>query len=370
MGNRVVVKSAEYRYETLRPLFFAMMDGLGGEEIAAGTTVLIKPNLLTAAKPEEAVVTHPLIVRAAMEYVLDRRGRPLISDSPGMGSFARVLGESGITRAMGGLDGECRPFHRTVKTDVGEPFGMIDLAEDALTVDAIINLPKLKTHGQMGLSLGVKNLFGCVVGLRKIDWHLRAGVNRDLFGRLLVQIHERINPTFTVLDGILALEGEGPGKRGTPRHIGVLMGSRNAFAVKESVCRMIGLPPERLPVWRAARSMGLAREAVEITGDLPHVPRFRLPLETPLVFGPAVLQGFIRRHLLARPVCDAPLCRGCTKCAEICPARAISFVAERPRFAYDACIRCYCCSEMCPHGALHAVEPVAGKLFRRLTSVR
>jgi uncharacterized protein (DUF362 family) len=128
MDTRVIVRSVEYRYETLRPRFFEVMTGLGGEEIAPGSTVLIKPNLLIAATPEEAVVTHHLIVKAAVEYVLERGGRHRISDSPGMGSFTQVLGGSGITTAVAGLDCECRPFRSAVKTDVGEPFGMIELA--------------------------------------------------------------------------------------------------------------------------------------------------------------------------------------------------------------------------------------------------
>jgi len=368
--SRLVVRQATYRYAILKPLFFEIMDGLGGRAIERNSPVLIKPNLLSSALPEQAVLTHPLIVKAAVEYVLDKGGRPQISDSPGMGSFSRVMRASGIGEVLADLDCECREFSRTVKEDIGEPFGMIDLAEDAVNIPTVINLPKLKTHGLMGLTLGVKNLFGCVIGLRKAEWHLKTAGNRDMFAQLLVRIHERIRPSFTILDGILALEGEGPGKRGRPRQIGVLMGSRDAFAIEHAVCQMIGYPPERLPILAAARAMGLGGEPVEIEGTLPKVHGFDLRPLTPHAIGPEKLQGIIKRYLLARPVCEAPLCEACTRCREICPVHAISFQEESPRFDYGRCIRCFCCIEICPQGALHSMEPTFARIFRMVATKR
>jgi uncharacterized protein (DUF362 family) len=249
--SRVVVRPSTYRYEDLKNRFFEIMDALdGGRLIEPGRPVLIKPNLLSSAKPEQAVLTHPLIVRAAAEFVLQKGGRPRIGDSPAVGSFKRVIRESGIAAALADLDVEFCEFTRSVKADVGEPFGVIDLAAEALEAPLIINLPKLKTHSQMGLTLGVKNLFGCVVGLRKAQWHLRAGIDRDLFARLLVQIHQRIRPAFTMIDGILAMEGDGPGRRGIPRELGLLLGSRDAFAADHTVCQILGQNPEKLPILR------------------------------------------------------------------------------------------------------------------------
>ncbi|MBN1612843.1 MAG: DUF362 domain-containing protein [Deltaproteobacteria bacterium] len=364
----VVVRRASYRYEDLRSRFFEIMDALdGGALIGPGRDVLIKPNLLSPAKPDQAVLTHPLVVRAAAEYVLQRGGRPRVGDSPGVGSCRRVVRESGIAGALSDLDVEFCEFTRSVKADVGEPFGRIDLAAEALEAPVMINLPKLKTHAQMGLTLGVKNLFGCVVGLRKAQWHLRAGIDRDLFARLLVQIYRCINPAFTVIDGILAMEGEGPGRRGVPRELGLLLGSRDALAADRTVCRILGQSPERLPVPKVAGQMGLCGGELDIDceGPLPAVSGFRLPALTRLTYGPELLQGFIRRHLLQRPVCDAPLCTQCGKCWEMCPAGAIKPLEKTLRFDYDRCIRCYCCVEVCPQGALHTAESLAGRFVRR-----
>jgi ferredoxin len=261
---------------------------------------------------------------------------------------------------------ECRGFEHSLRVDVGEPFNMIDLAEDALNADMVINLPKLKTHSQMLLTLGVKNMFGCVVGFRKPEWHLKTGVNHAMFAQLLVLIHQKIKPAFTVLDGVLAMEGNGPGSGGTPKELGVLIGSRDTFAVDETVCRMLGMIPDRLPTLKAAAEMGLVEDGLDIIGHLPKISNFKLPDIVSLMHGPRLLHGFMRKHLLQRPVCDDLKCRACGDCLKMCVAKAISLLEKTLRFDYRQCIRCYCCIEVCPHGALYAMEPLAGRALRKI----
>ena len=363
--SRVFVRAATYDEAVLRPLVFALMDGMGGAQLDRSCRVLIKPNLLSAARPGHAVLTHPAVVRCAVEYCLDRGVRPIVADSPAIGSFATILRTSGIGEALAGIGVECRPFRDSVKIDVGEPFGEIDIAEEAVRSDVIINLPKFKTHAQMLLTLAVKNLFGCVVGFRKPEWHLRAGADRQAFARLLVRIGRTLRPAFNVLDGILAMEGQGPGRSGVPRELGIIMAGKDPFAVDSAACRAIGLAPEDLPVLKAAAADGPLPEPA-IDGVLPEVRGFRLPRLTPLLYGPQFLHGFTRRHLLQRPVCDANLCRMCGECVKICPARAITPEEETLRFDYDRCIRCYCCIEVCPAAALRTAETLAGKVLRRV----
>jgi uncharacterized protein (DUF362 family)/Pyruvate/2-oxoacid:ferredoxin oxidoreductase delta subunit len=364
--SRVIVRQATYEDAVLRPLIFELMDKMGGAEIRRESSVLIKPNLLSPAKPIHAVLTHPAVVRFVAEYVLDKGARPTLADSPAIGSFETILQMSGIRDALRGLDIECRPFRNSVKVDVGEPFGEIDIAAEAVESDVIINLPKLKTHSQMLLTLAVKNLFGCIVGYRKAEWHMRAGEDRPAFARLLVRIGRTIRPSFTVLDGILAMEGEGPGRRGLPKRLDILMAGGDPFAVDLAVCRMIGVDPSQLPLLKAAAADG-PLAAPEIDGTLPEIRGFRLPRLVPLVYGPPFLRGFLRRQLLQRPVRDGALCRMCGECGKICPAGAVTPDGEeRLRFDYGRCIRCYCCIEICPQGALRTAETIAGRLFRRV----
>ncbi|UCH82375.1 MAG: DUF362 domain-containing protein [Nitrospiraceae bacterium] len=368
--TEVIIKSAEYEYDILKPVVFEFMNALGGKRISQDSRVIIKPNLLAAAVPEKAIVTHPMVIRAVVEFVNERGARPQISDSPAIGTFQKILDESGITQAIKGLNVECREFKGAVNVDIGRPFNSIEIARDAMEADFLINLPKLKTHAQMKLTLGVKNTFGCIIGMKKPEWHLRSGVDRELFADLLARISKAVKPDITIMDGILSMEGQGPGKGGTPRKLGVVMGSRSPAAIDIAVCKMIGLDPLSLLTNKMSALTGPAIEDVTITGELPAISEFELPVMSPAVFGPVALHSFIRKHLVQRPVADPSLCRMCGECRKYCPAHAITQDKKKIYFDYDTCIRCYCCLEVCPHGALTAKESMPGSVVRRLLRIR
>jgi ferredoxin len=161
------------------------------------------------------------------------------------------------------------------------------------------------------------------------------------------------------------MEGQGPGMKGIPRALGVVLAGCDPFAVDRVVCRMLGLDPEQLPILKAVRDMGFPAPEVQVDGSLPEIRDFRLPRETSLIFGPKFLHGLIRRRVLQRPVCNPAICRMCGECWKICPAGAI-VPGEKPlHFDYDRCIRCYCCIEVCPFGALDNAETLVGRMFRR-----
>jgi len=368
--SQVLIKKASYNYAELRPLIFEMIDALTPDLIRQNACVLIKPNLLMAAPPQKAVLTHPLIVKAAAEYVIDKGGKPLISDSPATGKFNKITEIGGYQAALKNLDVKIAPFQTYVKTNIGEPFGKIEIAKDAIEADIVINLAKLKTHAQMLLTLGVKNLFGCIVGLSKPEWHFRTGVDRDMFARLLVQIYRKVNPAITLVDGILAMEGNGPAKSGTPRNLGVIAGSADAVAVDCAICDMFGIDPDRLLTNRAARSLGWDDKDMQINGDRITVTDFKLPRLGAVVFGPRPFQKWMRLHFIQKPAVNQSLCRLCGECWEYCPAKAITRSEKQIEFDYNICIRCYCCIEVCPHGALKAVKGWAGELADRLYNLR
>lgn len=368
--SKVIFKKSTYHYEVLRQNIIEMFDAIGSDLFQGNPRVLIKPNFLSPAKPDRAILTHPLVVRSVAEYVLSKGGRPQISDSPALGSFEKLLKEGGYDRAFKGLDVPFKALEESVKVDIGEPFGKIDIARDVMEADVVINLAKLKTHSQMMLTLGVKNLFGCIVGLRKPEWHLRAGVDRDVFARLLVQIYNAVKPAVTIVDGILAMEGQGPGKGGTPRRLDILVGGRDGVEVDRAICRMFGLEPDMLLTNRIAAEMGLVSKEAFINGDFHIIHDFQLPVLGPLTFGPRLMQKVIRKHLIQRPVVNDSLCTRCAECRQYCPAKAISFKRGKIIFDYDRCIRCYCCAEICPYGAVRAAETLPGKIIRGLSRIR
>ena len=318
-------------------------------------------------RAEKAIVTHPQIVRIVVEYLLDKGAVVQVSDSPAAGNFHKIVRQGGYFKALNDLDVDLKPLKDSVAVDIGEPFGKVDIARDIMEADKVINLAKLKTHVHMTLTLGVKNMFGAIVGLRKSEWHLRAGVDRALFARLLVQIYQAVRPAFTIVDGITALEGQGPGRSGTPRELGLLIGGVDGYAVDKTISTLLGLDPKALLTCRLSGELGYFNGGVHVDGDIHIVDDFHFPQLSSLSMGPDFLSRLMRNYVIQKPVVDNEACKLCGECWKICPAKVISHNTRGIQFDYDRCIRCYCCLEVCLHGAICAREPILGKIRRRLT---
>jgi uncharacterized protein (DUF362 family) len=272
-----------------------------GSIVRPGDRVLLKPNLLKAAPPESCVATHPEVVRAVAEEVLAAEGRPFIGDSPAFGSFrdvSRTTGMERVARDLGIDVVELRAPVRVAGTNGGPP---LKLSRTALEADVVINVPKLKAHCQLGLTAGVKNLFGCVPGKRKALWHLRLADRENLFAEMLVSIYARVRPAFTILDAIVAMEGDGPGK-GTPKPLGLLLASADAVAIDRVACELLAYPHERHRILHAARKIGLGETEI---GRIPLVgerlaellpERFHHPEPIPIRFDPLRVVKSTARH--------------------------------------------------------------------------
>ncbi|MCG6551644.1 MAG: DUF362 domain-containing protein [Candidatus Magnetominusculus sp. LBB02] len=376
---QVIVKNSTYNYDELKTNIYDMLTAIeaaSSTKISAGKRVLIKPNILTAAHPDKAITTHPMIIKAVVEFVLDKGAHPQVSDSPApLTKFSKIVEDCGIAGALKGLPVDIKEFtvsKKVLTTRDGSAFtpdlsyNTLELAEDALNADIIINLPKLKTHSQMGLTLAVKNLFGCVVGARKPQWHFKLGENKELFAGLLLTIHNTLRPEINILDGILSMEGNGPGSSGLPRPLGLLMGSANAVAIDMAVCQMLG--GHSLLTNKAAEAMGDSC-GFTISGEMNKVENFKFPTPMTLLFGLPFAKTLFRNNLTSRPKNIEGACKLCNECVKICPAQAIENDTKRLYFDYDKCIRCYCCLEVCPHQAIEVYQPMAVKAIKKFAKV-
>lgn len=331
----------------------------GGMErlVRPGDRVLVKPNLLGAYEPEKRVTTDPEVVRAVCELVLEAGGRPFIGDSPALVSFKRAAEKSGIAQVARdlGIHAAALDEPRPAPMPQSALFKHVEVASQALDADAIINLPKLKTHCQMVLTLGVKNLFGTIVAQRKAEWHHMTGLNRDTFAALHLDILQALRPSLTLLDGVWAMEGHGP-SNGRPRRLGLVAAATDTVALDVAVCRLLGVPLRHFPLYRVARSRGMGDpNKVRYNGDQPaafRVGRFEIPKLDSVGLLPSSLATLTERFLVSRPVLRGEDCAGCGECAAICPAGAVETTSGKVAFDYERCIRCYCCQEVCPRDAI------------------
>jgi len=351
----------------------------GGMEkfVRPGQRVLLKPNLLSAAPLADRVTTDPAVVRAVGKLVLKAGGRVVIGDSPAIDKVSRISRIIGMKEVADELGADliefCRPT--LAKTPEGSIYNALELEEIALTADVVINLPKLKTHCMMLLTMGVKNLFGMVVGPRKSQWHMHVGEDRIMFADLLLDICRTVKPALTILDGVWGMQGRGP-NNGTPCHLGFLAASCDPLAMDLALAPLLGVHSASFPLYNAAVRRGLVRSDgsdTQMVGDDPNglTPKaFQLPVLESAMMVPGFVSGLIRRHLTSRPVQDPDLCRDCGKCAAICPPGSLSFVAER-RAVIDhmTCIRCYCCQEVCPANAIYFKTGALVGIVERLRAI-
>lgn len=373
MHTVAVERAARYDPSEVAEAMDRALASLGGMDtfVRPGERVLIKPNMLAAKAPERAVTTHPEVLRAVIRLVRKAGGIPLVGDSPGIGGFRAVAEKSGMAAVVREAGAELVPFDEAVAVPGSGLFRRMDVARPYLEADRLINLPKLKTHEMMTMTCAVKNLFGAVVGTAKAGWHLKAGADRELFARLLLEIYLLRPPDLTIVDAVVAMEGDGPGS-GDPRPMGLILAGANAVAVDVVAAELAGIPKQLLWVERAAERLGIDgwdRSRIATVGlppDDARVPDFRLPHLSDVQFGiPGFLKNRLRHHLTARPVPNPEGCHLCGACLDACPPRAISVRDGRLHFDYHACIRCFCCRELCPDGSLGVRDGVLLKLLKK-----
>jgi len=371
MHKVAIEKVPSYDPQLVEQGVIKLLAPLGGIEafVRPGERVLLKPNMLSAKPPEAAVTTHPAILKAVIRLVQRAGAVALVGDSPGFGSLRAVARRSGLLAVVEECGAELAEFSETRVVNSGGAFKRFEVAAAYLDADRVINLPKLKTHEMMTLTCGVKNLFGILVGAAKPAWHLQAGFDRELFARVLLEIYQIRPPDLTIVDAIIAMEGDGPGS-GDPRQVGLVLAGVNPVAVDLIAGEIAGIPKKLLFVEREAKKLGLPgsdREQIEIFGADPaelHIPPFRLPQLSDVEFGlPRFIKNRLRKHLTTRPVQIPDRCLLCGVCVKGCPPGVIRIEGRNLRFDYDRCIRCFCCRELCPEAALDVRKGILLRMF-------
>ena len=360
-------------YDEIDDKLTFLINLMGGMDRFArpGEKIVLKANLLREARPEEAVCTHPALVAAVGRLAKAQGADPIIADSPGGGyrytakTLDKIYRTCGMDQAaqQAGIalnrDTTSRPVHYAD----GILTKHFDIITPVYEADAVFNLCKMKTHLFTVMTGAVKNIFGVLPGLSKPGYHAKLHDTRRFAGMLL-DLAQYISPRLSIMDAVVAMEGDGPGG-GDPRKVGLLIGSENPLALDVIAGEIMGINPTRNPiiVEAASRALKPSRpEEIEVIGaDLQAVKiaDFRrsevtpdsLGLE-PLPWYQQMLERYFKTAFTVRPKVIWDRCIACGSCIEGCPMEAVSFVKERAFIDDAKCIRCYCCHELCPEEAI------------------
>jgi len=370
MDTRVAVRSCgEYELHGIYNLISDIYKTCGGPSVR-NKKVLVKPNILTDSDPSKCICTHPVVVEAMVRFLQAEGATVLVGDSSAVHLRGFKGEKSGIYNVCEKTGATWTDFTRN-PSERQLRHGKIRIAAIADEVDLIISMPKLKTHELVYFTGAIKNTLGLVPGFSKAKQHALHH-DRDSFSSFLVDLTENITPGFFLMDGIMGMEGPGPGQ-GIPVKTGVLIGSVNPVAMDIIASTIAGYDPLDIPTTKIALRKGRwLRDPDEIIFNGPELKTLikndfrRIPIAANENISLKFLKNRLRfmRKLERRPVFIHDNCTGCLECIKICPANAIKMHPVKKNHVVltdSKCIRCYCCSEVCQSNAIEIRRKLFGK---------
>ena len=383
MENVALLKCFEYDVDLIEEKLREGFQLLGGHEflkklIPKDSKVLLKPNMLSVEEKGSPVVTHYAVFEAVIRIVKEYSNNVSFGDSPGFGDSRKAAEKSGLMEVANRYGVSFEDFKEAVHVTLENSLlcKSWDIAKAAYEADVIISLPKLKTHAMAYFTGAVKNQFGCIPGTQKATWHTRMP-DANNFCKMLLDLNTAVGTSFAILDGIIAMEGNGP-KSGEPYKMNTLIMGQSLTAVDSTAVRLIGYDnPLDTPVLKQAQDSNwgaVLPKDINILGedlDSMKAKDFMLCRKGGnFHFINPQVSNFIRGMIAPNPTLIEGKCIGCGRCAEVCPEKPAAIVMIKkvdilnPKWNMHDCIRCFCCQELCPVGAIETKYSSLGKILR------
>ncbi len=373
----VVLPCEDYEEEKIYRLLRKGMEVLGGVSAFIGKEekILLKPNLLKKAEVEKAVITHPAVVGAFARFLREEGyANIVLADSCGHGSTNQVIRGTGMDTCLEKYKIPAIDYTKGISVDYPEGIQAKEfvLPKELLEADCVISLCKMKTHALERITGAVKNSYGFVYGRNKAIGHTKYP-SADSFARMLVDLNQYVKPRLYIMDGIVAMEGNGPGS-GDPVPMKVMLLSADPVALDSVFARLVYLKPELVPTNYHGEKMGLGdwrEENIQVIVADDEGIRESSMEELVSQFGKPdfhVDRTQVRTNIWTRmakalnlfqkkPYIEEDKCVRCGICVNSCPVpgKAVDFrkgKEQPPVYDYKKCIRCFCCQEMCPKKAI------------------
>jgi uncharacterized protein (DUF362 family)/Pyruvate/2-oxoacid:ferredoxin oxidoreductase delta subunit len=329
--------------------------------------VLVKPNLLMAKEPEFGIDTHPEVVRAVIKILKEISCNIFVGDGPSV--WGNQIENVDEVYMRAGIKRVCQEEEvELVNFDKRRWRGKFPLTTWLDNCDYLVNTPKFKTHDLTVLTGAIKNLFGLVSGTYKTELHKNYFQVND-FAKILVDIYQEAKPALTIVDGIVAMEGDGPATSGKLRNLNLLLAGCDCVALDSVMALIMGLEPFDILTTKEAakRGLGVADiNSIEICGE-----KLEKVIDTPFLLPttsinkriPRPVINLVKKLIRYYPRVEQDNCTSCAACIQACPNKIISVKNNRIVFDYAKCISCFCCQEACPASAIKVKKSVLAKLM-------
>ncbi|UCC39106.1 MAG: DUF362 domain-containing protein [Candidatus Aminicenantes bacterium] len=372
-----IVKASDYESKEISAGLKKGLALLGGLEkiIKPKSKVFVKINHLSSSSPpERGIITHPAFTKEVLRLLKEFDLEITVGDDIHSGEqdgfmntgYRQVCEELGVRlvnlKEIGFQEIDCNS--RLLRKVYMPPL--------ILGADYILNLPKLKTHSFTMYTGAVKNMFGIIPHGLKIDYH-RKYVGNDVFSQMLVDLFSCVPPQLTIMDGIIAMEGEGP-SGGNTKKVGLIFASQDAVAVDAVATKIVGFDPMDIYTTFHAHEKGLgigAIEDIEITGESIHDIQVKDFKQSAVAVNllrrkiPSFLYGYLQAELRLIPEVSPEKCTLCLECVEICPCEAIQSGQDSTWIDKKLCINCMCCHEACQFQAIRLKQRPIGRMIRK-----
>jgi len=239
------------------------IDLLGGLNTKKDDLVVIKPNVCFPTNWENMVITDPRILEAVLRIVKRKSKNVLVVESDAFsGTAEKRLTNTGVIDVIQKCEAE---FLNLNKDDIEEHKvrGLpIEIPKTVLRADYLINLPKVKTHTFMVVSVAMKNMFGTVASKKKSQFHKH-------LADVLIYLNQAIRQDLIIADGTVAMEGLGP-IHGKKVDLGLIISGRNPVTVDAACCHIAGFNPYAVEVLWKAHQQGMGEidpEKIQFLGE-------------------------------------------------------------------------------------------------------
>jgi len=365
-----VVKCNGYEPVLVEQALKNTVDLLGGITcfVKPGSRVLVKPNLLMSKQPDCGITTHPQVVKAVIHILKEINCSIIVGDGPSVwGQYIENVDEvynlTGISKVC---QDEAIELVNFDKRRMRDKFPLTVWLDDC---DYLINLPKFKTHEFTLITGAIKNLFGLVSGTYKTELH-KNYFDPSEFAKILVDIYQEARPALTIIDGILAMEGDGPATSGKTRQLNLLLAGSDCVALDTVMAKIMGITDREVLTTKEAALRGLGESQLSkimIQGEdinKLNIRPFILPATSAKInklpgFLKKMLKSLIRYH----PYSLKQKCTRCGHCVNVCPKKCITLIACGIYVDYKQCIACFCCQEACPEAAIGVKKSILAKLI-------